>query len=403
VGAPGNQYSGSYPGSSYVVFGKAGTETVDLAASGPTYVDAGGAAIADGFVINGDSTGIWSGYCVSSAGDVNGDGLADLIVSQPSGDGASGNSYVVYGKAGNEAVNLDASGPTYVDAHGVTIVDGYVINGASLGDDSGITVSSAGDVNGDGLADLIVGAKFADPNGLSSGASYVIFGGMHTPTMVDILGTSGNDTLTGSTASETIVAGGGDDIIYGNGGADVLYGGLGNDTIYINADNVAKLAAGITDGHYARIDGGGGIDTIKLDGSGITFDLTAIANQGATSPDGGSRIASIEKIDITGTGDNVLKVSIHDVLDMSEMNLFNSNNGWTGLDANVDKHQLLVVGNSGDVVNLASDSTFGGWTDSGANATYSGHDYHVYNATAANTHAQILVDTNINHADIHIA
>ena len=406
VGVPGNQYSSSsYHGSSYVVFGKAGTETVDLGASGPTYVDAGGAAIADGFVINGDSTGKWSGYCVSSAGDVNGDGLADLIVSAPTASGGSGSSYVVFGKASNEAVTLDPSGPTYVDAHGATIADGYLINGASLGDNSGITVSAAGDVNGDGLADLIVGAKFADPNGLSSGASYVIFGGMHTPTMVDQLGTSGDDLNLGDSTtpnvSHTIIGGDGDDTIYGNGGADVLYGGHGNDTIYINQDNIDKLAAGITDGHYARIDGGGGIDTIKLDGSGITFDLTAIANQGTTSPAGGSRIASIEKIDITGTGDNTLQVSIHDVLDMSEINLFNSNNGWTGLNANVDKHQLLVIGNGGDVVNLVSDSTFGGWTDSGADATYSGHDYHVYNATAANTHAQILVDTNIHQADIH--
>jgi hypothetical protein len=53
---------------------------------------------------------------------------------------------------------------------------GFVINGVSAGDYSSFSVSSAGDVNGDGLADLIVGASDDSPNGSSSGASFVVFG-----------------------------------------------------------------------------------------------------------------------------------------------------------------------------------------------------------------------------------
>ena len=53
---------------------------------------------------------------------------------------------------------------------------GLVINGVDAGDYSGNSVSGAGDINGDGIDDLIIGARFADPNGSLSGESYVVFG-----------------------------------------------------------------------------------------------------------------------------------------------------------------------------------------------------------------------------------
>jgi len=55
--------------------------------------------------------------------------------------------------------------------------NGFAINGINSGDYSGISVSSAGDVNGDGIDDIIVGARLADPNGTyAAGESYVVFG-----------------------------------------------------------------------------------------------------------------------------------------------------------------------------------------------------------------------------------
>jgi len=93
---------------------------------------------------------------------------------------------------------------------------------------------------------------------------------------VDQLGTDGNDTLVGSSASETLVAGAGNDTLRGNGGADVLYGGAGDDVFVLNADNVAKLSAGVTDGQLARVNGGTGIDTLRLDGGAIALNLTSI-------------------------------------------------------------------------------------------------------------------------------
>src|SRR5260221_3796137 len=62
---------------------------------------------------------------------------------------------------------------------------GFKISGEVAGDYSGVSVSAAGDVNGDGFADLLIGATGADPNGTSSGASYVVFGkaGRLTPSL----------------------------------------------------------------------------------------------------------------------------------------------------------------------------------------------------------------------------
>ena len=81
----------------------------------------------------------------------------------------SGASYVVFGKASGFAANIDLSS---LDGS-----NGFKLSGAAAYDHSGLSVASAGDVNGDGFADLIVGASRCRPERQQlSGASYVVFG-----------------------------------------------------------------------------------------------------------------------------------------------------------------------------------------------------------------------------------
>src|SRR5690606_35183543 len=139
-------------GESYVVFGStSGFPSGSLA----------GLDGSNGFRIDGAAAFDRSGYSVASAGDVNGDGFDDLLIgaayADPGGNSAAGASYVVFGKASGFAASIDLAA-----LDGAT---GFRVDGAAAGDYSGTSVASAGDVNGDGFGDLIVGATGAAPNG----------------------------------------------------------------------------------------------------------------------------------------------------------------------------------------------------------------------------------------------
>src|SRR5262249_3381535 len=126
----------------------------------------------------GGAAGDLVGWSVAAAGDLNGDHYDDLVIGDPSAgsDGTpAGAAYVLYGKASGFG-ELDGSGRAVVNLANLTSADGFVIQGGAAGDLAGWSVSSAGDVNGDHLDDLIVGAPYGSAGGSFSGQSYVLFG-----------------------------------------------------------------------------------------------------------------------------------------------------------------------------------------------------------------------------------
>ncbi len=232
IGAPNADPNGIRSGSSYVVFGR------DTANAGnfPATLALSGLNGSDGFRLDGAATDDRSGFSVSNAGDINDDGIDDLIVgapgADPDGNSSAGRSYVVFGK--NTA--MVGGFPASLQLANLNGTDGFRLDGVAAGDASGTSVSNAGDINGDGIDDLIVGAYGAVPNGIISGSSYVVFG-KNTAIEEDFAPILSLNDLTGSDGfridgegpqdySGRSVAAAGD--INGDGLDDLIIGALGN-------------------------------------------------------------------------------------------------------------------------------------------------------------------------------
>ncbi len=188
----GSYYGGN--GTSYVVFGKAsGFDAI---------LDLSSLDGSNGFTLAGEAEGDEAGYSVDNAGDVNGDGFGDVIIGARQADvnGVdSGAGYVVFGKASGFEATLNLS-----DLDGS---NGFRLEGGAAGDRAGRSVSTAGDFNGDGFDDLIIGAVAADLNGEDSGASYVVFGkatGFNASLNLSNLSTSDGFSLSGLAASNSL-------------------------------------------------------------------------------------------------------------------------------------------------------------------------------------------------------
>ena len=154
IGAHGNDETGIDAGKSYLFLGN------QLGSS--NFISTASAESA----ILGEAAGDRSGQVLSSAGDVDGDGLDDLLIGAPDQDDSAGDAGKTYILLASQLSN---------NTIGLQDAD-LALVGESTNDHAGISVASAGDVDQDGLADILVGAFNSSEGGEGAGKAYLVMG-----------------------------------------------------------------------------------------------------------------------------------------------------------------------------------------------------------------------------------
>ncbi|MEQ9643583.1 MAG: hypothetical protein RIM84_26430 [Alphaproteobacteria bacterium] len=238
VGAPGSDTGGSDAGAAYLIFGGSGLGA-DIALGG---LGAGGIKIV------GENADDEFGDDIRTAGDFNGDGIDDVLIVAGAYGSGRGAVYIIFGQSGLSGP-IDLS--SLADDEGVKIVGD---TGDGLSQAAGV-----GDVNNDGLDDILIGAPTADDGSADTGQAYVIFG------FAQIDGDAGDDSLTGGDAADSLTGNAGNDTLIGNGGNDSLFGGLNDDSIEGGTgDDLLSSGTG-----NDSLFGGAGTDTAEVSFGGM--------------------------------------------------------------------------------------------------------------------------------------
>lgn len=252
IGAPNNTDGGAGAGTAYLLPGSAAPANVSLGVGTPTVVQLTGGA--------GDN----AGQSIAGAGDANGDGFADLLVGAPSNDTAgadAGAAYLVLLRPGLPNNSLTVIGLRYT--------------GEVAGDQAGTHVAGAGDTNGDGFADFLVGAPFQ--TSVDSGAGYLVLGSAGPASGSLSTASRYNGALNNDKASQ--VTGAGD--VNGDGRADFMVAAPENDILFSNGGGIYLIfgdsSTSLTPSFQQRqnLNGSGNPLPVTFDQSGVRVDFTA--------------------------------------------------------------------------------------------------------------------------------